>query len=93
MNDIYRHTSVDEKDLAISDSRSYVPTKLLYAKDFLYCNNRQKDASHQRSSGRTGEVRDYIKRIALKLSNNHSFVREPIMVINFLTVFVRAANI
>lgn len=40
-----------------------------------------------------GNVRDYIKRMALKLSNHHFSGEDLIMVIDFLSRFVRDENI
>lgn len=50
------------------------------------------NVSQHRSPCETGEARDYIKRMALKMSDHDCSEEELIMVVDLLTKFVKKAN-
>lgn len=54
---------------------------------------RLKDVSQHHSSRPTGQVREYITQIALKLAEHNFSGEDLIMAIEFLTRFVRKAGI
>ena len=69
------------------------PTNSLYKDALSYRSYRLEDTSQRRTSRETGKVRDYIKRMDIKLKQHHFTGEDPIMVLDFLARFVREANI
>lgn len=68
-------------------------TNPLYVENLSCCTLRLEDVSQQPSPRETRIISDCIKRMALKLSGHHFLGENPIMVIHFVTLFVREANI
>lgn len=73
--------------------REIVPTNPLYKKVMSYRTYRLARRDQDRSSRETGKVRDFIKRMDIKLSAHHFSGEDPIMVLDFLARFTREANI
>lgn len=65
----------------------------MYDKTLTYCIYPLEDVFQCRSPCGTGKIRDYIKRIALKLSDHHFFGEDLGKIIDSLTKFVEEANI
>jgi len=73
--------------------KSLQPTNILYKNVCSYRMYRLTDTTTHRSSRGTGKVRDYIKRMEIRLSQHHFSGKDPIMVLDFLSRFVREAEI
>lgn len=69
------------------------PTDLFYVDTLSYHSYRLEDVSQHHSHRGTGKVRYYIKQMVFRLSRYLFSGEDLIMVIDFLTRFVRKANI
>jgi len=69
------------------------PTNELYRQVCSYRSYRLTDTSTRRSSRGTGKVRDYIKRMEIRLAQHHFSGSDPIGVLDFLSRFTREAEI
>lgn len=68
-------------------------TSVLDVDTLSYHAKRVEISSQHRTSNGTGKIRNYIERVALKLSRQHFSGEHPMMVIDSLTRFIEEANI